>query len=262
MTDVNDIPPYIDTPLGDNINMPNEEQMLFDQNGPYNFGLNKNVDVIKEENENNLVTQNNINSEINNNINNNQVEENNVNNVSKQENKEVNKDKKETKENKENKENNNESKVKEKKEISLMHNASKTLSKKEENNANENKDIKQEEKDKEQNKEEQKEKTEEEKNNETKKEVKEVLTEEQKVQKQLKELEEREKKLLEKKSEVLRRYLSENVMPILAKGILSVCENMPDDPVDALANYLLENSFNIEKGKIDDIEIEKVIDNE
>ena len=78
----------------------------------------------------------------------------------------------------------------------------------------------------------------------------------------IKELEEREKKLLEKKSEVLRRYLSENVMPILAKGILSVCENMPDDPVDALANYLLENSFNIERGKIDDIEIEKVADNE
>ena len=115
LTDVNDIPPYIDTPLGDNINVPNEEQMLFAQNGPYNFGLNKNVDVIKEENENNLVTQNNINSEINNNINNNQVEENNVNNVSKQENKEVNKDKKENKENKETKENNNESKVIEKK---------------------------------------------------------------------------------------------------------------------------------------------------
>ena len=51
-------------------------------------------------------------------------------------------------------------------------------------------------------------------------------------------------------------------MPILAKGILSVCETMPNDPVDALANYLLENSFNMQKGKIDDIEIEKIRDNE
>ena len=76
----------------------------------------------------------------------------------------------------------------------------------------------------------------------------------------MKALQEREKKLLEKKSEVLRRYLNENVMPILAKGILSVCENMPDDPVDALANFLLENSFNMQKGKIG--EIEKIIENE
>ena len=77
---------------------------------------------------------------------------------------------------------------------------------------------------------------------------------------QIKALQEREKKLLEKKSEVLRRYLNENVMPILAKGILNVCETMPDDPVDALANFLLENSFNMQKGKIG--EIEKIPDNE
>ena len=47
-------------------------------------------------------------------------------------------------------------------------------------------------------------------------------------------------------------------MPLLAKGILTVCETMPDDPVDALANFLLENSFNIQgdngKEKIGDIE--------
>ena len=111
-----------------------------------------------------------------------------------------------------------------------------------------------------QNKEEQTEKKEEEKISDENKEKKEVLTEEQKIEKQLKDLEEREKKLLEKKSEVLRRYLGENVMPLLAKGILSVCETMPDDPVDALANFLLENSFNMQKGKIG--EIEKIIDNE
>ena len=39
--DVDDIIPYIDTPLGDNINMPNEEQILFEQNGPYNIGMKK-----------------------------------------------------------------------------------------------------------------------------------------------------------------------------------------------------------------------------
>ena len=54
---------------------------------------------------------------------------------------------------------------------------------------------------------------------------------------------EREFKLLEKKTEVLRRYLSENVLPVLSKGILEVCSQMPDDPVEALANYLLDNTF-------------------
>ena len=66
---------------------------------------------------------------------------------------------------------------------------------------------------------------------------------EQLIQQKLEELKEREKKLLEKKSEVLRRYLSENVIPLLAKGVLNVCQNMPDDPVEALANFLLDNSF-------------------
>ena len=67
------------------------------------------------------------------------------------------------------------------------------------------------------------------------------------IEEQLNELKEREQKLLEKKSEVLRRYLSENIMPLLAKGVLYVCHNLPDDPVEALANYLLENSFDLQK---------------
>ena len=247
--DVDDIIPYIDTPLGENINIPNEEQILFEQSGPYNFGMKKKVDVIKEENENNINTNN-----INNNVNN-ENDQNENNSQQKQENKDS----------KENKENNiNESKIKNEK--SQINNGSKTLlSKKDETNNNENvinetnKDensskSKEEEK-------EQKEKKEEEKTkSEIKKEEKEVLTGEKKIEMQIKDLQEREKKLLEKKSEVLRRYLNENVMPLLAKGILNVCEYMPDDPVDALANFLLENSFNIQKGKIGDIE--KIMDAE
>jgi hypothetical protein len=67
------------------------------------------------------------------------------------------------------------------------------------------------------------------------------------VRNKLEELKEKEKILLEKKSEVLRRYLNEKVMPLLAKGILKICENVPEDPVEALANYLLDNSFNLPK---------------
>ena len=36
-------------------------------------------------------------------------------------------------------------------------------------------------------------------------------------------------------------------MPLLAKGILNICDNIPEDPVEALANYLLDNSFNMPK---------------
>lgn len=57
-------------------------------------------------------------------------------------------------------------------------------------------------------------------------------------------IKEKERKLLEEKSEVLRRYLAENVIPVLSKGILHVCQAIPEDPVDALANYLLDNAFN------------------
>ena len=69
------------------------------------------------------------------------------------------------------------------------------------------------------------------------------------IEDQLNDLKDREQKLLEKKSEVLRRYLSENIMPLLAKGVLHVCHNLPCDPVEALANFLLENSFDLQKDK-------------
>ena len=96
------------------------------------------------------------------------------------------------------------------------------------------------------------------------KEVKiENLNEEEKIQQKLNEIKERETNLLEKKSEVLRRYLSENVMPLLAKGVLNVCQNMPDDPVEALANFLFENSFEVkENGNHNKTqnELEKIMD--
>ena len=235
LQDFDDIIPYIDTPLGENINMPNEEQILFEQTGPFN--LNKKVDIIKEETteNNNLAPANNVDI----NQEHNQNDATNTNRTPKPE--------------------TNESKTNTKRDNTL-------LSKKEEIKSSReiNKEASNEQKTEQniQKIEEEKEITEkkEEEKEIIKEEKKEVLTEEQKIEMQLKNLQEREKKLLERKSEVLRRYLNENVMPILAKGILNVCENMPDDPVDALANFLLENSFNMQKGKIG--EIEKIMDNE
>ena len=76
----------------------------------------------------------------------------------------------------------------------------------------------------------------------------------------LNDLKEREKILLEKKSEIIRRYLNENIMPILAKGVLFVSRNLPEDPVEALANFLTYNSFDIAKSTIKPMgELEQMI---
>ena len=60
---------------------------------------------------------------------------------------------------------------------------------------------------------------------------------------------ENEFKLLEKKSEVLRRYLAENVLPLLSLGILHVANERPEDPVEALADYLLAKTFELKKNE-------------
>ena len=75
------------------------------------------------------------------------------------------------------------------------------------------------------------------------------------IKSKLNELKEKEKILLEKNSEVMRRYLNEKVMPLLAKGILNICENVPDDPVEALANFILDNNYNFSNNMNDSVEI-------
>jgi len=43
----------------------------------------------------------------------------------------------------------------------------------------------------------------------------------------------------------LRNYLLDNVVPILSQGILEVCQKLPDDPVDYLAEFLFEKSMQV-----------------
>lgn len=58
----------------------------------------------------------------------------------------------------------------------------------------------------------------------------------------LRNLEQKEKNILISKSQDLRYYLIENVIPILSQGILEVCKKLPEDPVDDLAKFLMEKS--------------------
>ena len=53
-------------------------------------------------------------------------------------------------------------------------------------------------------------------------------------------------------------------MPLLAKGILSVCQTMPDDPVETFANFLVDNSFDLQKETYEKIKLndfENIINN-
>jgi adenylate kinase len=57
------------------------------------------------------------------------------------------------------------------------------------------------------------------------------------------ELKDRERKIIEDQSQDLRSYLLDNVIPLLSQGILEVCQKLPDDPVDYLAEFLFERSI-------------------
>ena len=87
------------------------------------------------------------------------------------------------------------------------------------------------------------------------------VEEEKKPKTQLEIEKENEFKLLEKKSEVLRRYLAENVLPLLSLGILHVAKERPDDPVEALADYLLAKTFENKKGDGGEGEVEALEEN-
>ena len=67
-------------------------------------------------------------------------------------------------------------------------------------------------------------------------------------------------KLLEKKSEVLRRFLNERIIPLVSKGILQITKEQPDDPVEALADFLFESTFpapeKTEENKVEEQKVE------
>ena len=59
------------------------------------------------------------------------------------------------------------------------------------------------------------------------------------------EVEVAENKDVAEKSKILKLYLQENLIPILAEGIKSVCNTLPSDPVDHLAIFLFEKAHNV-----------------
>ena len=48
---------------------------------------------------------------------------------------------------------------------------------------------------------------------------------------------------------MLRRYLSENILPLLSLGILQVATERSDDPVETFADFLLDKTLEMEKNE-------------
>ena len=61
----------------------------------------------------------------------------------------------------------------------------------------------------------------------------------------LEQIKEYERDILDQKSQPIRQYLMDNLVPILTEGLLEVCKRTPDDPVDYLAEYLFRRSLDV-----------------
>ena len=54
------------------------------------------------------------------------------------------------------------------------------------------------------------------------------------------------KDILDNKSQPIRQYLQDNLVPYLAEGLHDICKNQPEDPVDALSEYLFKRSLDVQ----------------
>jgi adenylate kinase family enzyme/nucleoside-diphosphate-sugar epimerase len=55
-------------------------------------------------------------------------------------------------------------------------------------------------------------------------------------------MKDQERDMLEQRKGPLKSYLMANVIPVLTKGLIEVCNNKPDDPVDYLAEWLFKHN--------------------
>lgn len=67
----------------------------------------------------------------------------------------------------------------------------------------------------------------------------------EKVKLSMMEIREEEKEQLDTKSQPIRTYLGDNLVPFLTDGLIHVCVNQPRDPVDSLAEYLFKRSLEV-----------------
>ena len=65
--------------------------------------------------------------------------------------------------------------------------------------------------------------------------------------KKLEAIRENERDLLDKRSQPIRQYLMDKVVPHLTEGLINLCKETPDDPTDFLANFLLKRADELDE---------------
>jgi len=67
-------------------------------------------------------------------------------------------------------------------------------------------------------------------------------------------IKQQERDLLDTRSQPIRQYLMDNLVPFLTQGLIELCKKVPADPVDNLADFLLKKADEIDQKKIKDRE--------
>ena len=67
-------------------------------------------------------------------------------------------------------------------------------------------------------------------------------------------IKQQERDLLDTRSQPIRQYLMDNLVPYLTQGLIELCKKVPTDPVDNLADFLLKKADEIDQKKIKDRE--------
>jgi hypothetical protein len=63
----------------------------------------------------------------------------------------------------------------------------------------------------------------------------------------LEKIRENERNLLDKRSQPIRQYLMDHVVPYLTEGLIKLCKEVPQDPTDYLANFLLNKADDMDQ---------------
>ena len=67
-------------------------------------------------------------------------------------------------------------------------------------------------------------------------------------------IKQQERDLLDTRSQPIRQYLMDNLVPFLTQGLIELCKKVPQDPVENLADFLLKKADEIDNKKIKDRE--------
>jgi len=74
------------------------------------------------------------------------------------------------------------------------------------------------------------------------KESKERMAKEAVTNAKMEKIKQQERDLLDTRSQPIRQYLMDNVVPHLTEGLIELCKKVPQDSIDYLANFLLERA--------------------